>query len=192
VKSRGCGGFLLRDAKKARHEAPFDRLRVTRPERIPPGPGQESVWDYPRPPRLERVTKSLRVVFAGRTIAETTAGWRVLETSHPPVYYIAPADIDMAAVVPARGSSFCEFKGRAAYYDVVLDGRRSERAAWAYPVPSRAFAPIAHHLAFYASRVDACYVGDERVAAQAGDFYGGWVTRDIVGPFKGEAGTGGW
>jgi uncharacterized protein (DUF427 family) len=165
---------------------------MRRPEPVAPGPGQESVWAYPRPPRLEPTARRLRVVFAGRTIADTVRGYRVLETSHPPVYYIPPADIDFAAVATTAGSSFCEFKGRAAYYDLVWDGRRSERAAWAYPSPSRAFDAIAHHLAFYASRVDACYVDDELVAPQAGDFYGGWVTRDIVGPFKGEAGTWGW
>lgn len=162
------------------------------PTRVAPGPGQESVWDYPRPPRLERVMKRLRVVFGGRTIAETVAGWRVLETSHPPVYYLPREDSDAAAIVPGAGSSFCEFKGRATYLDVVVAGLRSERAAWTYPVPSRAYEPIAHHLAFYASRVDACYVGDERVIAQSGDFYGGWVTHEIVGPFKGAPGTSGW
>jgi uncharacterized protein (DUF427 family) len=165
---------------------------MNRPARLPPGPGQESVWDYPRPPRLERTAKRLRIVYAGRTIADTTAGWRVLETSHPPVYYVPPLDVDSDVLVAASGSSFCEFKGRAAYYDLVAGGRRSERAAWAYPAPSRAFDAIAHHLAFYASRVDECYVDDERVVAQAGDFYGGWVTRDVVGPFKGEPGTAGW
>ena len=165
---------------------------MKRPVPLPVGPGQESVWSYPRPPRLEHVAKRLRVVFAGRTIADTVAGWRVLETSHPPVYYLPLEDIDATALVRADGSSFCEFKGRAAYYDLVVDGRRSAKAAWTYPMPSRAFDPIAHHLAFYVSRVDACYVDDERVVAQAGDFYGGWRTRDIVGPFKGDPGTSGW
>jgi uncharacterized protein (DUF427 family) len=165
---------------------------MNRPARLPPGPGQESVWDYPRPPRLERTAKRLRIVYAGRTIVDTTAGWRVLETSHPPVYYVPPLDVDSDVLVAASGSSFCEFKGRAAYYDLVAGGRRSARAAWAYPAPSRAFDAIAHHLAFYASRVDECYVDDERVVAQPGDFYGGWVTHDVVGPFKGEPGTAGW
>jgi uncharacterized protein (DUF427 family) len=165
---------------------------MKRPGPIPPGPGQESVWAYPRPPRLERTARRLRIVFAGRTVAESTSAWRVLETSHPPVYYLPPADIDMSLLAVVAGSSFCEFKGRAIYYDLVAGERRSERAAWAYPVPSRAFESIAHHLAFYASRVDACYVDDERVVPQAGDFYGGWVTADVVGPFKGEPGTSGW
>jgi uncharacterized protein (DUF427 family) len=167
-------------------------VRMKRPAPIPPEAGQESVWDYPRPPRLERTARRLRVVFAGRTIADTVAGWRVLETSHPPVYYLPPADVDAGVLALAAGSSFCEFKGRASYYDLVAGPLRSERAAWFYPAPARAFAPIANHLAFYASRVEACYVDDERVVAQAGDFYGGWVTKDVVGPFKGDAGTWGW
>ena len=160
--------------------------------RATPGPGQESVWDYPRPPRLEAVARRLRVEFAGRTIADSVAAYRVLETSHPPVYYLPPGDVDRDVLFPASGESFCEFKGRAIYFDLVVGERRAVEAAWAYPLPTRAFAPLAHHLAFYASRVDACYVDDERVAAQAGDFYGGWITHDVVGPFKGEPGTLGW
>jgi uncharacterized protein (DUF427 family) len=160
--------------------------------RIDPGPGQESVWDYPRPPRLERTSRRLRAILNGRTIVDTTSGWRVLETSHPPVYYVPPADTDPAAFRLAAGTSFCEFKGAAVYYDLAAGERVSARAAWAYPLPSRAFAAIAHHYAIYASRVDECYVDGERVLAQAGDFYGGWITSDVVGPFKGAAGTWGW
>jgi uncharacterized protein (DUF427 family) len=165
---------------------------MARGVRIQPGPGQESVWDYPRPPRLERTGRRLRVVHRGRTIVDTTQGWRVLETSHPPVYYLPVADTDGSLLRPARGTSFCEFKGLATYYDLVLGGEVTQHVAWAYALPSRSFEPIAHHLAFYASRVDECYVDDERVLAQAGDFYGGWITRDIVGPFKGATGTWGW
>lgn len=157
-----------------------------------PGPGQESVWAYPRPPRLERTPRRLRIEIDGVPIADTTSAWRVLETSHPPVYYLPPGDIDMSRIVAVDGSSFCEFKGRARYYDYAFGKRRIERIAWAYPQPSAAFVAIANHLAFYASRVDACYVDDERVAAQEGDFYGGWITSDIVGPFKGAPGTWGW
>lgn len=160
--------------------------------RIVPGPGQESVWDYPRPPRLERVDETLRVEFAGRTVAETRNGWRVLETSHPPVYYIPPTDVLRDGLAAAAGSSWCEFKGAAAYWHLVVGDRRAGNAAWSYPYPTQAFRPIAGHLAFYASRVDACFVGDERVAAQEGDFYGGWITSRIVGPFKGAPGTRGW
>jgi uncharacterized protein (DUF427 family) len=165
---------------------------MKRPVRLSPGPGQESVWDYPRPPRLERTARRLRIVHGGRIIAETTSAWRVLETSHPPVYYLPPGDIAPEVLVPGEGRSFCEFKGLAAYYDLVVDGHRSLQAAWTYPVPSRAFDALAHHVAFYASRVDEAYVDDERVVPQPGDFYGGWVTRDVVGPFKGEPGTMGW
>ena len=161
-------------------------------EPITPGPGQESVWAYPRPPRLERTPRRLRIEIDGHVIAETTSAYRVLETSHPPVYYLPPGDIDTTLIVPVDGTSFCEFKGRARYFDYVTAKRRIERIAWAYPQPSRPFADLANHLAFYASKVDACYVDDELVAAQEGDFYGGWITHDIVGPFKGAAGTWGW
>jgi uncharacterized protein (DUF427 family) len=157
-----------------------------------PGPGQESVWDYPRPPRLEPVPDRLRVVFAGETVAMTTAGWRVLETSHPPVYYFPPQDVRPCLLHRAPGGSWCEFKGRAAYWHLELGGRRAEQAAWSYPDPTTAFAAIAGCLAFYASRVDECWVGDDRVQPQAGDFYGGWITRRVVGPFKGGIGTRGW
>ncbi len=165
---------------------------LLRPERVAPGPGQESVWDYPRPPRLEPVREILRVVHGGRTIAETWRGHRVLETSHPPVYYIPKADIDWLQVVPGRGRSFCEFKGMASYWSLDIDGLRSENVAWSYPDPTPAFADIAEDLAFYASRVDECWVGDERATAQDGDFYGGWITSRVVGPFKGARGTLAW
>lgn len=163
-----------------------------KPARIEPLPGQESVWDYPRPPRLESVAKRLRVIFNGEIVADTNAGYRVLETSHPPVYYIPPADIAPQFLVKAPGASWCEFKGHAAYWSLDVNGKRSDNAAWSYPRPTPAFAAIANHLAFYASKVDDCFVGDERVQAQSGDFYGGWITTDIVGPFKGPAGTRGW
>jgi uncharacterized protein (DUF427 family) len=162
------------------------------PARIQPAPGQESVWDYPRPPKLEPVAKRLRVVFNGETIADTVRSFRILETSHPPVYYIAPDDIVMSFMVKAQGSSWCEFKGHAVYWTLNVRDRRAENAGWSYPRPSPAFAAIADHVAFYASRVDEAYVGDERVQAQQGDFYGGWITSDIVGPFKGAPGTRGW
>ncbi|MGJ5093436.1 DUF427 domain-containing protein [Bradyrhizobium oligotrophicum] len=161
-------------------------------QRIVPGPGQESVWDYPRPPRLERCTARLRVAFAGVTIADTQDGYRVLETSHPPVYYIPSQDVAMQLLRRAPGGSFCEFKGVAGYWTLEVGGRVSEQAAWSYEQPTAPFAPIAGHLAFYASRVEACFVGDERVAAQEGDFYGGWITSRVVGPFKGGPGTRHW
>ena len=165
---------------------------MLKPTRIEPAPGQESVWDYPRPPRLEQVSERLRVVFKHRTIADTGGGYRVLETSHPPVYYIPPIDIAQEFLHAAPGSSWCEFKGTATYWSIDVDGQRVENAAWSYPDPAPAFAAIAGCLAFYASRVDQCWVGDERVQPQQGDFYGGWITSRIVGPFKGGPGTRGW
>jgi uncharacterized protein (DUF427 family) len=162
-------------------------------KRIPPKPGQESVWDYPRPPKLAPVSAHLRVVFNDQIIADTNRGYRVLETSHPPVYYLPPADVrmDFLTEVPQR-KSFCEWKGQAAYFDLKVGDRERKGAAWIYRDPSPAFTPIDGYLAFYASKVDACYVGDEQVQAQEGDFYGGWITSKIVGPFKGGAGTWGW
>jgi len=162
------------------------------PKPIKPGPGQESVWDYPRPPRLEDVSKPIRIVFNGVTIADTRQAKRVLETSHPPVYYIPPEDVQLQYLHPAPGGSFCEWKGQAAYYTLAVNGKRAEKVAWAYPTPTPTFTPIKDHLAFYAGPMDACYVGDEKVEPQPGGFYGGWVTGDIVGPFKGRPGSWGW
>lgn len=162
------------------------------PNRIEPGPGQESVWDYPRPPRLEAVPDRIRVVFNGVTIADTTRALRVLETSHPPTYYIPPSDIQVEALVPTRKRSLCEWKGQARYFDVVVGGKRVAEAAWSYPAPVPAFAGLRDCVAFFAHAMDACYVGDERVQPQPGDFYGGWITSRVVGPFKGAAGTWGW
>ncbi len=161
-------------------------------QRIAPEPGQESVWDYPRPPRLEDSDRLVVVEFAGRVVAESRRSKRVLETSHPPVFYIPPEDVIAEFLRPSSRSSFCEFKGRARYWTLVVDGRTSRDAAWSYDSPSPRFAPIRGHLAFYPSRVDACSVDGERVRAQDGDFYGGWITSEIVGPFKGAAGTMGW
>ncbi len=162
------------------------------PRRVEPGPGQESVWEYPRPPRVEPAEKRIQVVFNGVTIADTRRAQRVLETSHPPVYYLPPADVQMAYLLPSAGSSWCEWKGRASYYDVVVDDRKAERTAWTYHEPRERFESIRNHVAFYAGPMDACYVAGERVRPQPGGFYGGWITDDIVGPFKGEPGTRGW
>ncbi len=163
-----------------------------RPNPISPGPGQESVWDYPRPPRLEPTTKHIRVVFNGVTVAETRRAWRVLETSHPPVYYIPPQDIRAEYLKPGAGRSFCEWKGEARYVTLEVNDRRAENIGWFYPNPTPAFAAIRDHIAFYAAPLDGCYVDSERVTPQPGGFYGGWITADIVGPFKGEPGTMGW
>ncbi len=162
-------------------------------KRIKPKPGQESVWDYPRPPRLEPVSKTLRVEYRQKVVGETSRGFRVLETSHPPVFYFPPEDVDTALLRRRAGQgTSCEFKGAATYWDLVVGASVSPAAAWSYLSPRPAFQPITGFLAFYPSRVDACFVDDERVQAQEGDFYGGWITKDIVGPFKGGPGTWGW
>lgn len=161
-------------------------------QRQVPKPGQESVWDYPRPPRAEATSKRIRVVFNGVTIADTAQAIRVLETSHPPVYYIPQADIRMEYLTPTARQTVCEFKGAATYWTLRVGERAAENVAWSYAEPLPGFAGITGHLAFYASRVDACFVDDEQVIPQPGDFYGGWITADIVGPFKGAPGTWGW
>ena len=153
----------------------------------------ESVWDYPRPPRVEATTRRIRVELGGETIVDTTHALRVLETSHPPVYYVPLDDVTPGVLRPAGGrTTFCEWKGIASYYDAEAGGRRAERAAWAYHDPRPGFEAIRDAVAFYPARVDACFVDDEHVLAQPGDFYGGWITSDVVGPFKGEPGTRGW
>jgi uncharacterized protein (DUF427 family) len=164
----------------------------TRPVPDPFGADQESVWDYPRPPRLEGVSARLVVVLGDATIADTTRGYRVLETSHPPNYYFPPDDVIDGALMRADHASFCEWKGRAHYYAVRGGGRVEPDAAWAYDHPSDAFAAIAGYVAFYAGRMDACYVDGERVVPQPGGFYGGWITANVVGPFKGGPGSRGW
>jgi uncharacterized protein (DUF427 family) len=162
------------------------------PLRIEPGPGQESVWDYPRPPALERTTARLRVDFAGITVADTCRAYRVLETSQPPAYYFPPDDVMTEHLAPATHRTFCEWKGQARYYDVHVDDRVARQAAWSYDHPTDGFASITGYFAFYPQRVDACRVDDEIVRANEGDFYGGWITSNIVGPFKGGAGTAVW
>lgn len=159
---------------------------------LPPGPGQESVWDYPRPPRIEPTARRIRVLFAGIAIADSTRALRLLETSHPPNYYIPTADIRMEYLSLTPRHSFCEYKGTASYYTVQVGERRAEDAAWFYPRPTAEFAALAGYVAFYPGRMDACYVADEQVTPQAGEYYGGWITSDVVGPFKGGPNTRGW
>ena len=132
------------------------------------------------------------MILGGETIADTTGALRVLETSHPPTFYLPRGDVAHGALVPAAGSSFCEWKGHAAYLDVVGGGVTAPRAAWFYPEPVAAFAALRDHVAVYPGRMEACFVDDERVRAQEGDFYGGWITDEVVGPFKGAPGTRGW
>jgi uncharacterized protein (DUF427 family) len=155
-------------------------------------PGQESVWDYPRPPRAELTTKHVRVLFNGETIADTRRAIRVLETSHPPVYYIPMEDVRIEYLSGTSRHTFCEFKGSASYWTLHIGDRRLENAAWSYPSPTSDFVSIKDFIAFYPGKMDACYIDDEQVQPQEGDFYGGWITSDIVGPFKGGAGTRGW
>ncbi|MEP6924083.1 MAG: DUF427 domain-containing protein [Pyrinomonadaceae bacterium] len=161
-------------------------------KRIEPKEGQESVWDYPRPPLLQPTTKHLKIIFGGIMIAETTGAFRVLETSHPPVYYFPPDHVKREFLREASGSSFCEWKGSAGYYSIEANSKRVEKAAWFYANPTPAFAAVKNYIAFYPSKMDACFVNDELVNAQEGDFYGGWITNEIVGPFKGANGTWGW
>lgn len=163
-----------------------------RPPRIEPGPGQESVWDYPRPPRVEPVAERLRVVVGGEVLADTRRGLRVLETAGAPVYYFPPEDVRTGRLVPSPHTSFCEWKGGATYVTYDHDGRRVENIGWLYPEPTPGYRAIAGHVAFYAGRVDEAWVGDERATPQPGHFYGGWVTSRVVGPFKGEPGSSGW
>lgn len=158
----------------------------------PAPPPKERAPDYPRPPRLEPSTRRVRVVLGGQVIVDSTSCWRVLETWHPPSWYIPRDAFAPGSLEPAAGRSLCEWKGEAAYLDLLGGGLRAARAAWSYPRPSPAFAPIAGHVALYAGRVDACFVDGERVVPQDGGFYGGWITPDVEGPFKGAPGTGHW
>lgn len=159
----------------------------------PAGPGQESVWDYPRPPALMPSTRRIVVRFGSLLIADSTSAWRVLETSHPPNWYIPTADIDVHRLrASAARSTLCEWKGAATYWDVVgADGDIVEAASWSYQSPTPRFTPITGFLAFMPGRFE-CSVDGESVVPQAGGFYGGWITQDVVGPFKGEPGTWGW
>ncbi|MEM9926103.1 MAG: DUF427 domain-containing protein [Cyanobacteria bacterium P01_D01_bin.50] len=163
-----------------------------RPQPIEPKPGQESVWDYPRPPRLEDTDKHIQIIFNGETIVDTNRAKRMLETSHPPTYYIPPEDIKMEYFIQTPQSSFCEWKGRASYYTIKVGDKKAENAAWFYTNPSVAFVSLKDYLAFYAPLMDACYVNGEKVEPQPGNLYGGWITSDIVGPFKGIPGSWGW
>jgi len=159
---------------------------------VEPKAGQESVWDYPRPPVLVPDTREVVVCFCGVEIARSIRALRVLETASPPTVYLPPEDVCAEFIVAAPGSSFCEWKGQASYCAVRLaDGREAKSAGWSYPRPMPAFSGMAGWWSFYPSSVE-CWLGDERVRPQGGGFYGGWVTDEIVGPWKGEAGTGGW
>ena len=152
----------------------------------------ERVGDYPRPPRLERVAQRLRIVLGGETIADTTDGFRVLETTHPPTYYLPQTAFVPGSLLASARSSFCEWKGYARYWTVRGGGKTAADAGWSYPDPSPGFVAMRDHVAVYAGPMDACFVDDERAAPQPGGFYGGWVTSNLAGPFKGAPGTEFW
>ena len=161
-----------------------------RPDAV--GPGQESVWDYPRPPSAEVTPRRVVVELGGRVLADSVRAVRVCETSHPPVYYVPRDDVADGVLEQAAGSSWCEWKGAATYWDAVVGGRRVPAVGWSYEDPSPAFEHLRGAVAFYPGRVDRATVDGEQVRPQAGGFYGGWITDEVVGPFKGDAGTSGW
>ncbi len=154
--------------------------------------GQEWVWDYPRPPKLERFSGRIEILSGSKKLADTTDSWRILETSHPPVYYLSPSNIDMTFLKLTDHVSYCEWKGLAQYYNIRIGERTIEHAAWTYPDPVPAYGAIKDHVAFYAHLMDACYIDGVAVIPQPGNFYGGWITPGIIGPFKGGPGSLGW
>ena len=172
--------------------------RASRVARRRPGPvdpvglGEESVWDYPRPPRIEPLARRARIVFGDEVVAETSRALRVCETASPPTVYIPPEDVRTAFLLASDRRTFCEWKGEASYFTLRVGEHVSRNAAWSYPEPRPGFEALRGWIAFYPGRVDACFVDDERVSPQPGGFYGGWITRGIKGPFKGEPGTEGW
>jgi uncharacterized protein (DUF427 family) len=153
---------------------------------------RESVWDYPRPPAVEDVSQRIKIVFNGQLIVDSQNAKRVLETSHPPTYYIPIEDIKPDILKPSSKGTYCEWKGEARYYDVVVGDLTAKNAAWFYPNPVSKYEEIKDYVAFYANKMEACYVGDERIKPQDGNFYGGWITSNLDGPFKGGRGTVGW
>ncbi len=163
-----------------------------RSDRIEPAAGQESVWDYPRPPSIQRSERHILIHLGGERIVDTRRSWRVCETSHPPVYYVAAEDFAPGALSPGDGGSFCEFKGAATYWHVTGGGQRRVDAGWSYEEPPAAFRAMRGAVAVYPGRMDEVLLDGEPVTPQAGGFYGGWITPDVVGPFKGEPGTRGW
>jgi uncharacterized protein (DUF427 family) len=163
--------------------------------RVKPEPiaeGQESVWSYPRPPLAAPSLKRLAIIHRGMTVADSEAVVRTLETSHPPSYYVPPSDVAMALLEKTDKRSFCEWKGVAVYYDVVIGEERIRDAAWTYPDPTAAFAVLKDHIAFYASAFERCLIDGKPVSPQPGGFYGGWITDDVKGPFKGVPGSRFW
>ncbi len=183
-------GKIQRSVEKAR--AAWRHRGSVRPEfAVDTAPGQESVWDYPRPPALVADSRVVRVVYRDTVIAETEQAFRVLETSSPPTFYIPSRDVAREFLVLGRGSSQCEWKGDATYWSIRVGDDVLDNVGWSYAAPYPEFEAIRDYLSFYPARVD-CYVGEHRVEPQPGGFYGGWVTPEVVGPFKGEPGTGNW
>lgn len=180
----------LEDQAKIKAWRAFKRQRPNQIELA--GPGQESVWDYPRPPRVEAVSKPVRVEFGGLVLAESKDALRVLETASPPVYYLPPGDVQIEYLLLSKHSSLCEWKGLARYWHLQVGEQRQSNAVFAYPDPLEGFEPITEYLAFYPGKIDAGYVDGERVRSQPGHFYAGWITSEIIGPFKGEPGTEAW
>ena len=165
---------------------------IRHPEPDETGPGQESVWDYPRPAIAEPSDRHILIRHKGIVLADTRSSWRTLETSHPPTYYLPQDDIAMDLLSPNRRRSLCEWKGQARYWDVAIGGDRFEGVAWSYPDPTSSFAPVAGHIAFYADPFEECLVDGEQVVPQPGGFYGGWITSREAGPFKGVPGSRFW
>ncbi len=162
-----------------------------RPDHI--GPNQESVWSYPRPPRCEKTSARIEIYFDNEIVASTDAAFRVLETSHPPTYYLPPDSFAEGVLLPSdRGGSWCEWKGAAQYWSIAGATRVASNCAWSYANPTPNFAMLTDHIAVYAHMMDLCLVDEEVVTPQPGNFYGGWVTSNIIGPFKGIPGSNGW
>lgn len=185
-------GFTMNEDDLERARAKWIHRGSRRPPwAIPPGPGQESVWDYPRPPRLEPDLRLVRVLHEGTVIAESRRSVRVLETAGPPVFYLPPDDVRTELLSHGTGGSHCEWKGGATYWSLCLDTGEVLNVGWSYERPYPEFAAIGGYLSFYPARLE-CYVGDQRVQPQPGGFYGGWITPEIVGPFKGEESTSDW
>lgn len=172
------------------HRAP--RANPVTPTPHPLRPGQESVWNYPRPPRVEAVRRQCEVIFGGQTIAITLSPVRVLETSHPPVYYFPPDSVLAGALDPIERTSYCEWKGVASYFNVVRADALARAAAWTYRDPKPGYEMLRDHIAFYPADMEMCLVDGDFVRPQPGGFYGGWITSHVAGPFKGEPGTEGW
>lgn len=166
--------------------------RTPPPVPVVPGPGQESVWAYPRPPRVEAARQILRVELGGVVLAETIHGLRVLETASPPAYYFPPDDVRTDLLEPSSLRTLCEWKGVARHWNARVESRFVEDAAWSYVQPKPGYEAIAGYFAFYAGKVDQCRVGNEKAVPQAGSFYGGWITSRVTGPFKGAEGTSDW